>query len=278
LVHDKNCFVTLTYDPEHVGDYRLCYDHITKFLKRLRRHADYHYGIKNIRYAVTGEYGDKLGRPHWHLLLFGFEPSDKVRVPTRSGVRFTSPTLSKLWGKGFVDVDLCTANSCFYTARYCQKKWRAEDDHNFKRYSKSEKKLRKERREVFHCSKGLGKEFFLRMLPHLKREFVVTIPMMTRRLGTIHRRKFPVPSYFRRLLKTALSDLPQFQSKYYKEIRSRILKIWDLSSLSTFISKLSDLAKSLLVNFDLARVFRRRSELMIRSRLGCAYRFLDNTS
>lgn len=52
---------------------RLCYSpcllikkHYQNFLKRLRKYT----GINDITYVISGEYGKKYGRPHFHLILF----------------------------------------------------------------------------------------------------------------------------------------------------------------------------------------------------------------
>jgi len=40
--------------------------HYQNFLKRLRKNT----GLKDLTYVLSGEYGSKFGRPHFHLLLF----------------------------------------------------------------------------------------------------------------------------------------------------------------------------------------------------------------
>lgn len=67
-------FITLTYDNEHLpNDQLLHYDHVQKFLKRLRMRLsrEYHIDKHCIRYVCKGEYGGKNGRPHYHLLVWG---------------------------------------------------------------------------------------------------------------------------------------------------------------------------------------------------------------
>ena len=57
-LHDKNCFITLTYDDDHLpGDRSLHVEHFQKFMKRLRWHSDV-----LIRFLHCGEYGAKNGR------------------------------------------------------------------------------------------------------------------------------------------------------------------------------------------------------------------------
>lgn len=75
---ELSSFVTLTLAPESVSytsDMRetLDPDDVTKFIKRLRKRALKYYGVK-IRYHYVGEYGDKSGRPHYHLIIYGLNP------------------------------------------------------------------------------------------------------------------------------------------------------------------------------------------------------------
>lgn len=143
--HEKNCFVTLTYDDVHVprvmygssstgevcGDaYTLCRRDVQLFLKRLRKAL----GDEKIRYFGCGEYGDTTARPHYHLLLFGFMPSD-VKFYSRSGGNplWTSKFLSDLWGKGHVVIGWLTPKSVSYTARYTTKKLYGDDSEYYKR-------------------------------------------------------------------------------------------------------------------------------------------------
>lgn len=66
--HLLNSFVTLTYNDDLLPvDCKLCKRDVQLFLKRLRRKME----PLKVRYYCVGEYGDKNGRPHYHLMLFG---------------------------------------------------------------------------------------------------------------------------------------------------------------------------------------------------------------
>lgn len=121
LYHEQNCFVTLTYDPASCPD-RLKKSDFQSFIKALRNA-----GVK-VRYFGCGEYGE-LGRPHLHLILFGFFPNDiKYYSKTKSGFnQFTSQFLSKLWNKGIVTVTQFTPELAAYTAGYVDKKYKQFD-------------------------------------------------------------------------------------------------------------------------------------------------------
>lgn len=118
-MHEKNCFITLTYGPEFVPrDGGLQLDDWRYFMKKLRRE------VGDVRYFHAGEYGGRYGRPHDHALLFGVDFVDRVFFKyTPSGEKiYTSETLSRVWGKGYCSVGEATFKSAAYLARYCLKK------------------------------------------------------------------------------------------------------------------------------------------------------------
>ena len=121
----RNCFVTLTYDDEHLPrDGGLHYRDFQLFMKRLRKR--YHAGI---RFFMCGEYGDENRRPHFHACLFNHDFADRYRWKTRSGVSvlFRSPSLDELWPNGFASVGEVTFESAAYVARYVMKKVTGDD-------------------------------------------------------------------------------------------------------------------------------------------------------
>lgn len=135
---DHNYFLTLTYDNEYLpttmgvdvetGEVvewgTLRFSDLTKFMKDLRRYYKYHFNHDNIREFACGEYGDKMGRPHFHPILFNLpikdlEPHHRNKL---GNMIYTSNTISKIWKKGIVGI--CEANweTACYTARYVMKK------------------------------------------------------------------------------------------------------------------------------------------------------------
>lgn len=120
-LHDENCFITLTYDNDHLpADGSLRVEDFQKFMKRLRKHYD----GKRIRYYHCGEYGDRTNRPHYHAILFGHEFSDKslFRLSPSGERLYRSPTLEKLWPYGYSTIGNVTFESAAYVARYIMKK------------------------------------------------------------------------------------------------------------------------------------------------------------
>jgi hypothetical protein len=137
-------FITLTYDNDHVpgmivktgeimrkvqytwkpGEKRpdsvqiLLYEDIQKFLKRLRKA----YRGK-LRYFVAGEYGEQTARPHYHMILYGWEPTDlKNLYKIQHNGYYTSEWLANLWGMGQIQIAQAVPETYRYVAGYVTKK------------------------------------------------------------------------------------------------------------------------------------------------------------
>jgi len=119
-----NCFLTLTYDDEHLPEEgHLRPRHLQTFLKRLRRGFDRQdpaiASTGKIRYIASGEYGDKTKRPHFHLLLFNCDFHDKKPV---AKTLWESAALKKYWKHGGHRLGELTGASANYVAQYSLKK------------------------------------------------------------------------------------------------------------------------------------------------------------
>ena len=135
---EKCCFITLTYNNPNLpinnkGFATLQKKDLQDFLKRLRYYEKGNESWTHpltgkeenpIRYFACGEYGPKLGRPHYHLAIFNWEPKDleKYKMNKHGDWSFKSKSLQKIWGKGFVVVEELNYNTASYIARYVQKK------------------------------------------------------------------------------------------------------------------------------------------------------------
>lgn len=119
-MHEYNCFLTLTYDDKHLPrGGSLDREAFPLFMKRLRKQIE----PERVRYFHVGEYGERTNRPHYHALLFGFDPPDKVLLSVRSGFPvFTSDRMWEAWPYGLHEVGSVTAQSASYVARYVRKK------------------------------------------------------------------------------------------------------------------------------------------------------------
>lgn len=132
LYHDQSCFLTLTYDKKHLpvkkvvnqdGEIYTIHPLVKKdlqdFMKRLRKDVQI-----PLRFFACGEYGDLGGRPHYHVILFGYDfPDKKVVSWNKLGQKlYTSDSLASIWQNGLVGIGEVTAESCGYVARYSLKK------------------------------------------------------------------------------------------------------------------------------------------------------------
>lgn len=111
---EKNTFATLTYDEEHKKN--LNYRDMQLFLKRLRKKH-------KIRNLYVGELGEKTKRPHYHAIIFNYEPADKEEtIKTKSNFeQFTSKELTKLWGNGRVTFSPMKKGLINYILKYMTK-------------------------------------------------------------------------------------------------------------------------------------------------------------
>jgi hypothetical protein len=188
--HDCNCFITLTYDNDNLpGDGSLVKEDFQNFMKNLRyrlvpknpysprtpenvtveeveenrKNFDTWQFENGIRYMMCGEYGqdqdllvegiDALGRPHYHAILFNFNPiiqalmvpvidpgttqecfDELYPVDTRFGYvgrvensrsgdkQYLSSVIQQSWGKGRTRVSHMSFEAAAYVARYVTKK------------------------------------------------------------------------------------------------------------------------------------------------------------
>lgn len=131
--HQESCFITLTYDDQHVPQsYSLDKRELQLFFKKLRKFLS----PKKIRFFACGEYGDLNGRPHYHAIVFNHDWSDKKFVErSDSGEEiYTSEALRRLWRNGIVSTQDVTHKSAAYVARYCTKKIKTGDAFGAERY------------------------------------------------------------------------------------------------------------------------------------------------
>lgn len=154
-MYENNSFITLTYDDQHLKSEKLIYEDFQKFMKRLRKIQNEPIGV-----FVTGEYGEKTKRPHWHAIIFNWYPRDATYLRSNElGDRiFSSATLEKIWGKGKCELGSVTFRSAGYCARYAAKKLihGKDQDHEYHPISKKSSKhaigkkwLEKNWRDVF---------------------------------------------------------------------------------------------------------------------------------
>lgn len=107
--HPTSCWATLTYDDAWLP-VTLRKDHLSAFIKRLRARL----GERRFRFFGCGEYGEKRGRPHYHVILFGLGHDDAREIEAA-------------WGLGIVQVDRLEPAAVAYVAGYTTKKVGTDD-------------------------------------------------------------------------------------------------------------------------------------------------------
>lgn len=144
---EASCFLTLTYDREHlpvtwkaVSDegQRLALAHphrvapyggslrrrdVVLFMKRLREHLWRNFGVR-VRAYYVGEYGSRKMRPHYHLLLWGWDfRSDRRREVDSGGGHpmWSSKLVDELWGMGLCRINELGHEVAKYAAKYALK-------------------------------------------------------------------------------------------------------------------------------------------------------------
>lgn len=123
---ESNWFLTLTYDDVNLpSGGSLVLSHLQDFWKRARSRWT------GLRYFACGEYGEELGRPHYHALVFNLAPGDLSRRTRADGkVMFSSPSLTETWGQGHVQVDSFSPAAAQYVCNYVRKRvYQGADSH-----------------------------------------------------------------------------------------------------------------------------------------------------
>jgi len=128
----ENCFLTLTYDQDHVPlDYSLRLRDLQLFFKRLRKELE----PRTIRFFACGEYGDHFYRPHYHAIVFNYDPPNKqLHSINNQKKHYTSQQLTDAWQLGLATTSDVTHASCAYVARYVTKKLKSGDDYGAQHY------------------------------------------------------------------------------------------------------------------------------------------------
>lgn len=213
-LHLQNAFVTLTYGPEHLPpggslDRRA----FPLFMKRLRKARD----GADVRYLHAGEYGGRLGRPHYHAVLFGVGFPDKVPWTVRGEHEvYRSPELEELWPFGQSEIGSVTAASVAYVARYVLKK--------------------RTRKGTLACDQETGEVWpvepeysTMSRRPGLGRRFVERFAGELLATGTCRMdgREVPLPRYYERVL--AELDPTGFEALCRKREREAVVRVGERS-------------------------------------------------
>ncbi|AXH74591.1 MAG: replication initiator protein [Microviridae sp.] len=172
--HEENCFITLTYNDENLPENKnLDYSHVTKFIKRLRKVLSV--TKVKIKYYRVGEYGENFSRPHYHIILFGFDFTAKLRYKNKENIHthwrtknnnkyYTSTLLTDLWGLGHAELGDVNYNTCMYVAKYVTKRvnGRLKDSHYQRTNSDGEITTVEPERSSMSRKEAIGKQWLER--------------------------------------------------------------------------------------------------------------------
>ena len=159
---------------------------------------------------LCGEYGEdqqgiqnpftgkvQLGRPHFHLVVFGWRPTDlelKEERDTKGEPYpvYTSQTVSDAWKKGFIEVGEFGFKQARYVASYTMKKRGGE------KYKDHYMKINPETGEIHEVipefgaqsrMPGIGYGWFKQYARDCEKGYL-----------TIEGKKYPIPAYYLRLM------------------------------------------------------------------------------
>ena len=104
--HRDASFITLTYDDKYLPP-TLVKDHLSDFIRALRKKTKRVDPTRAIRFFASGEYGEQNERPHYHAILFGLDNPELVH---------------DTWRKGHTHSGAVTPKSISYVAGYTSKK------------------------------------------------------------------------------------------------------------------------------------------------------------
>lgn len=201
-MHDRNCFLTLTYDNANLPAHgQLVKRDLQLFFKRLR------HVVGPFKYVATGEYGELRRRPHFHAALFGVD-FHADRISFGEGIRgdptYVSPTVASVWGKSVFPmghtIGSLTFESAAYIARYITKKITGKSASPLPLFSDPETgEIVLPNPEFLLCSRGIGKAWF--------REYFMSDVFPHARVITEQGTPAPVPRYYKNMLKDIGQDL-----------------------------------------------------------------------
>ena len=103
-------FLTLTYNETNLPQSReIALNDFRAFIKKISRRQ----GNKRVRFYAVTENGTLRGRLHWHVLLFGFDPTVILKPLNKY--------FDDVWKKGFNSAEYCTPRVFTYVSKYVTK-------------------------------------------------------------------------------------------------------------------------------------------------------------
>lgn len=209
--HFNDCsFVTLTFNPEMLNRREnpasLNKTAFRSWIKRLRKAIKEKYD-KEIRIMACGEYGAKHKRPHYHMIIYGFNFPEKTvwkynKIRGKDVIYYRSQFLEDIWrpayssdGYGFSVIGLVNFETSAYVARYVTKKL----------FGRAAEQVYKDKEPEFLTTSrnpGLGYNYLLKYYKDIFNHNYITLP---------NGFKAPIPRYY----STKLEEFdPELYSKW----------------------------------------------------------------
>lgn len=130
LAHTHTSMITLTYSDENLpAENTLDPVHMRNWLKRIRKAV----APLPLRFFSCGEYGGISERPHYHVILYGYQAclrggAGGLRVYRPSDCCPQCALVSQTWGYGLISCEHVSPASFRYVAGYVTKKMMSKDD------------------------------------------------------------------------------------------------------------------------------------------------------
>ncbi len=236
-------FLTLTFNDDmlsrRTNPNSLNRSAFTSWIKRLRKAIKCNYD-KEIRLMACGEYGSKHKRPHYHILIYGFNFPDKYvfkynKIRGKEVLYYRSPFLEKIWKPAYSDepygfsvIGDVNFESSAYVARYVTKKL-------FGPYA--DKVYKDKEKEFLTTSRmpGLGYGYLTRFYKNIFDLGYIVLP---------NGHKAPIPRYYENKLQEIDPEI------YYKYMISKKEKFVN----NLFIENIDSTKERLIVREELKKM------------------------
>lgn len=206
--YETNSFVTLTYDDDRMpADGSISPRELSLFVKRLRRGT-----TEKLRYFGCGEYGERSGRPHYHLALFNFPPCEYGTTRKRLRCCSVCDQLVSAWGFGQIMSGTLESASAAYVAGYVSKKWTQAQDCTNRCAPFARMSLRP------GIGLGMAHDIASTLLEHKLDERMIDVPLSLQH----GRNKWPLGRYLRRRLRTFIGREPNAPEETLLEAKAEL--------------------------------------------------------
>lgn len=201
--HQSATFITLTYNDQNVpvsdsGLLTLRKTDLQKFFKRFRKNTK-----TKIKYYACGEYGSKTQRPHYHAIIFGWqpEPTELLEVTKKT---YSCKVLEDIWSFGNVQVGSVTSQSIHYVSGYIIK-------------SINKKEVGDRQREFLLSSQGLGLQYAVQYQADMED-------------GTMdyNGEKVPIPKYYRKKIYVDKSKIDEQMIKKELRVKHQLIEKYQI--------------------------------------------------